>query len=154
LLSLLQEQHEYSIIGMACMALGAMEVKGAADFFEATDHIADLFQVDFRRAVPLIQQLVERTGVKGYDPRKAKQPPRPPLAELEEPLYELYKRFGTKGLFLLLEELDITSKYQVDFILDAVTEVSYRVKGREEAERQAIVKELKQWLQSRVQHLG
>ena len=169
LLMIARDWPEHPSAGVVCMALGEMEVKEAADVFESNNYIAELFQVDFHRAIPLIQKLMEDFCEEGYDPRRARKIPRPPLSELSRPLCDLYVHFGTKGLLLLLEELSITNEHQVAFVLDAVTEMSYRVandrihimfqsepllaQGHQEIveiERQAMVEDVKQWLQSRL----
>jgi hypothetical protein len=36
----------------------------------------------------------------------------------------LYTRFGTKGVLLLLEELNVEDEHQLNFILDAVSAVA------------------------------
>lgn len=169
LLSIIREQPEHPEINLVCMALGAMGVEEAADVFEANDYIFELFQVDFYRAIPLAQRLIERACAKGHDRHEARTAlPRHKIFALENVFYDLYARFGTKGMFLLLEELEIANEHQMNFILDIVTGASYQAKGRKmiamakkgqqtsqerdaalEMERQAIVDEVKRWLQSR-----
>lgn len=121
LLRFMQDTPERSYAGYtAAFALAAMGVKEASVFFESRGQVALLFKVDYQRALPAIQQLIEKTCETGYDEQKARQIPQPPLHELSRIFDDLYSRFGVNGILLLLSEIKITSQPQQDFLLDAI----------------------------------
>jgi hypothetical protein len=124
LLSFIETSPEDRRVGLACLALGAMRVAEAASFLESRGFVYDLFRVDYRRSIPLIQRLIRNTCEGGYHRLEARQGSRPPLPELTSIFSDLYTRFGTKGVLLLLEELNVEDEHQLNFILDAVSAVA------------------------------
>ena len=164
LIEIIQEHPEHPLINIAYMALGEMEAKEAADLLEAAGYVDGLFRVDFYRAIPVIQRQIEETCEEGYD-RQSHRVGKS-LAGLRRLFTYLCRRFGTKGIFLLLEELNITNEHQATFVLDAIVRASdvvaqkkmypsgHRLTDKQkeaiEAERRMMVEEIRQWLQSQL----
>ena len=159
LLEIIHDEPDHRFIFSVCQALELLEVEEAADFFEATGRVTSLFRVNFTRSIPLTQQFIEEETKDGYVPGSVLEKiPRP--VRLESMFEDLYRRFGKAGLFLLLNELRITTQAQKDLVFDTVqSALSGMVytgpahKRITEEERDAVQEEVEKYLEAKLQNI-
>jgi hypothetical protein len=159
LLEIIRDEPDHRLIISVCHALEQLEVEEAADFFKATGRVTSLFKVDFPRSIPLIQQFIEEEAIDGYVPGSVLEKiPCPVL--LDSMFQDLYMRFGKAGIFLLLNELHITTQAQKDLVFDTVqgglSRIMYTGPGHKqitEEERDAVREEVERYLEVKLEDI-